>query len=499
MQVLQTLFALPTGHPQRGMLGVLSVFCLWCIGLAVYYQTWWLMGAPFAVLALWLVVVDFRKIYFLMLASIPFSIEMELPGGLGTDLPSEPLMWLLTGAALVWFLQNWRTVDARFLKHPITLALLLHLSWSVVAVCVSTDFIVSFKFLLAKGWYVIVFYFLTSHLFREERDYKQFLWWFFVPLFITVVSVLVRHAPHGFSFKEVNYVMGPFYRNHVMYACLLAIFLPFVWYGTYWYKRFSLAWWFLVLGIAVLITGINFAYTRAAYVALAAAVGIYWLIRRRLIKVAVFVFGLVFAALVVLVTTRDNWMEFKPNYERAVSHTSFDNLLEATTKLEDISIMERVYRWVAASYMIQDRPFIGFGPGNFYFNYKNYTVSSFKTYVSDNPERSGIHNYFLMMTVEQGVPGLFFFLLFCITVIFKGQQIYHRLPDPGQRRILVAALLSFMLIAILMLMNDFVETDKIGSLFFIAAAMVVNSDLSSPITTLNRRATVQQDIPPVVK
>ena len=412
-----------------------------------------------------------------MLACIPVSVETELPGGLSTDLPSEPLMWLLTLVGAAWFFKNWRSVDVRFLRHPVTLALLAHLCWTAVTVLTSTDLVVSLKFLLAKGWYVVVFYLLAAHILTEERDFKNLLWWFFIPLLVTVLSILIRHAPHGFSFKEVNYVMGPFYRNHVMYACLLAIFLPFVWYGTYWYRRYSGAWWLLAGGIAVLIVGINFAYTRAAYVALLAAVGIYWLIRRGLIKLSLLAFTAVFTFLVVTITSRDNWLEFAPDYERAVSHTRFDNLLEATTKLEDISIMERVYLWVAAAYMIQYKPWTGFGPGTFYFNYRNYTVTSFKTYVSDNPERSGIHNYYLMATVEQGVPGLLFFLLFCVVVIFKGQQIYHRTQDPGRRRILVAALLSFMLIAMLMLMNDFVETDKIGSLFFICAAVVVNSSL----------------------
>lgn len=453
---------------------MLSLLCLW-LGIALNIQ--WLLGIPAALLVLWLTVVDFRKVFFLMLACIPVSIEMELPGGLGTDLPSEPLMWLLTLSAVWWFLHNWRQIDGRFLRHPVTLALLAHLAWTTVAVANSGDFIVSFKFLLAKGWYVIVFYFLAAHILQDEKDYKNLLWWFFVPLVGTVLSILIRHAPHGFSFKEVNYVMGPFYRNHVMYACLLAIFLPFVWYGTYWYRRYSGAWWFLVAGILLLLVGINFAYTRAAYVALVAAVGIYWLIRRRLIKIALLAVILALTGLILVVTNRDNWLEFAPDYEHAVSHTRFDNLLEATTKLEDISIMERVYRWVAAAYMIQDRPLAGFGPGNFYFNYQKYTVSSFKTYVSDNPERSGIHNYYLMVTVEQGIPGLLFFLIFCMVVIFKGQQIYHRTPDASRRRVLVSALLSFMLIAMLMLMNDFVETDKIGSLFFICAAILVNADL----------------------
>ena len=457
-----------------GAWALLTVLCLWG---AIGAEALWVAGIPAFLLVLWLAVVDFKRVFFLMLACIPISIEMELPGGFGTDLPSEPLMWLLTLVSAGWFLRHWRSVDARFLRHPITLALLAHLAWTAVCVVTSGDAVVSFKFLLAKGWYVIVFYFLAGHLLQEERDIKNLTWWFFVPLLFTVLHILVRHAPHGFSFKEVNYVMGPYYRNHVMYACLLAIFLPFLWYGTYWYRRWSGAWVLLVAGIIILIVGINFAYTRAAYGALAAAVGIYWLVRRRLIRLALLVFALSFTGLLLLVTRGDNWLQFAPDYEHTVTHTRFENLLEATTKLQDISTMERVYRWVAASYMIRDRPYTGFGPGNFYFYYKKYTVSSFKTYVSDNPERSGIHNYYLMVTVEQGIPGLLFFLVFCLTVIFQGQRIYHRMAEPARRRVLVSALLSFMLIAMLMLMNDFVETDKIGSLFFICAALVVNAGL----------------------
>lgn len=477
LRQLNAILSLPKDHPQRWLVGIWAVILLTCLWAGIAFEAWWLAGVPAALLVVWLTVVDFRRVYFLMLACIPLSIEMELPGGLGTDLPSEPLMWLLTLASVVWFLRHWHTVDSRFLRHPVTLALLAHLAWTTVCVVTSSDVLVSFKFLLAKGWYVIVFYFLAGHLLREIRDFKALVWWFFLPLLLAVLSVLVRHAPSGFSFKEVNFVMGPFFRNHVMYACSLAVFLPFVWYATYWYRKYSGIWWVLVAGMAIFILGINFAYTRAAYVALAAAVGIYWLIRRRLIRISLLVFFVVFAGLILTVTNRDNWLEFAPNYERTVTHTRFENLLEATTKLEDISTMERVYRWVAAAYMIQDRPYSGFGPGNFYFNYQKYTVSSFKTYVSDNPERSGIHNYFLMVTVEQGVPGLVFFLLFCLLVIFKGQQVYHYTPDAGRRRMLVAALLTFMLITMLMLMNDFVETDKIGSLFFICSAILVNMDL----------------------
>jgi O-antigen ligase len=383
-------------------------------------------------------------------------------------------MWLLTLVATGWFLLNWRSVDGSFLKNPVTIALLAHLFWIVVTMANSQVFFISLKYTLAKGWYFIVFYFLAARFLKEERDFKDFLWWFFVPLVYAITTVVVRHAAKGFTFEDVGFVMWPHFRNHVMYACLLAVFLPYVWYGTYWYKRLGWKWLILAAGILYLLFAINFAYTRAAYVALVAAVGVVWVVRFRLMKATLVAVALFFTTIVAYLGTRDNWLAFAPDYEKTVSHTRFDNLLEATVKLEDISTMERVYRWVAASYMIQERPLTGFGPGCFYTFYKNYTVSSFRTYVSDNPERSGIHNYFLMITVEQGLPGLFFYLLFCVVVMLRGESLYHTTRTPWRRNMLMAALLCFVLTNLLMLMNDFVETDKIGSLFIMSAAILAN-------------------------
>lgn len=484
---LTAFWSAPEGNPQGRLFAAYATIGVLCILAGVVFQAWWLMGLPIGLAVMGLALVDFRKIFFLMLACIPISMEKALPGGFATDLPSEQLMWLLTIVGCLWFLQNWRSVDARFIRHPLSLALFAHLAWMTVCVVTSQDVYVSFKYMLAKGWYVVVFYFMAGRLLNTERDFKDLLWWFFVPLLFATCVIIVRHAAIGFSFKDVEYVMGPFFRGHVMYACSLAIFLPFLWYGTYWYRRYSFPWFFLIFGILVFLFGINFAYTRAAYVALVAAVGIYWVIRFRMMKVVLVVTLLVATIFVQVITTRDNWLQFAPDYERTVTSARFESLLTATTRLEDISTMERVYRWVAASYMIEQKPMTGFGPGTFYFYYKNYTVSSFKTYVSNNPEHSGIHNYYLMMTVEQGLPGLVFFLLFSFLTMIKGEQIYHQTKDPGRRRTLVAAILCFVLTDLLMLMNDFVETDKIGSLFFMSVAILVNIDLAN---SNDRRAEV---------
>lgn len=473
-RIIQQLTAVSGKHPQGWLVAVCMLVSLVSVWAGIALGALWLVLAPAALLIAWLVLVDIRKVFYLMMGAIPLSVEQALPGGFATDLPSEQFMWLLTLVATGWFLLNWRKVDGKFLKNPVTIALLAHLFWIIVTMASSQVFFISLKYTLAKGWYFIVFYFLAARFLKEERDFKDFLWWFFIPLVYAITTVVVRHAAKGFTFEEVGYVMWPHFRNHVMYACLLAIFLPYIWYGTYWYKRFSWKWLILAGGILYLLFAINFAYTRAAYVALVAAVGVVWVVRFRLMKATLVAVALFFTAIVAYLGTQDNWLAFAPDYEKTISHTSFDNLLEATVKLEDISTMERVYRWVAASYMIKDRPLTGFGPGCFYTFYKNYTVSSFRTYVSDNPERSGIHNYFLMVTVEQGIPGLFFYLLFCVVVMLRGESLYHSTRTLWRRNMLMAALLCFVLTNLLMLMNDFVETDKIGSLFIMSAAILAS-------------------------
>ena len=146
--------------------------------------------------------------------------------------------------------------------------------------------------------------------------------------------------------------------------------------------------------------------------------------------------------------------------------------------------MERAYRWVAAGHMVPYHPWVGWGPGNFVFFYEGHTVRSFETYVSDNPERSGIHNYFLMTLVEQGFPGILFLMALLLGPLFYGQRMYLRKykkygqqANDQQREdlaILMAAMLSLVVIDAFLLINDLLETDKIGALFFLNLAVIVN-------------------------
>lgn len=451
------------------------IVSVWTAAISGYY---FLVGMPAVLLVVFVALVDFRHIYWLLLAMVPFSTEIVLPNGLGTDLPTEPLMVGLMLIFGIYALSRLSRLSFDSLRHPVTIALLVHLGWLLVTTVMSDLLFVSVKFLLAKLWYVVAFFFVTLYLVRSTTDFKRFFWIFFWPFLIVLLIILGRHALSGFSFMDIHSVMHPFHRNHVNYAASLALFYPFIILMIPNLRKGHWQRWLLGGVALLLLIAIYFSFTRAAYVALFIALGSYYIIRWRLMKPALILSVLIALGAVVHMVTDNTYLDYAPNFERTVSHERFDNLIEATYKMEDISTMERVYRWVAAGHMTPERPILGWGPGNFVNFYKTFTVTSFQTYVSDNPEQSGLHSYFFMTLVEQGLLGLVFFMAILFAFFIRGEQLYHALAAyPERQRILLAAMLSMIIITAFLLINDLVETDKIGSFFFINLALLVRQDL----------------------
>ncbi|MEZ4948631.1 MAG: O-antigen ligase family protein [Saprospiraceae bacterium] len=460
---------------------------LWSFGLlvvaslltAVATEYYFLAGIPVAALVAYLAIVDFKILFYLLLAFLPLSMEVNLPSGFGTDLPSEPMMVLLMGITFFYTITEWKHIKSKFLLHPVTIMLLLHIGWIAVTTVTSKDVFISIKFLLAKIWYVTTFYFLASLILNKPSRIRAFVWTVAIPMFFTILIILLRHSGKGFSFISINSVVSPFYRNHVSYACLLALVFPLIWMASSWYKRFSWRWLILVFGVLITLIGIYFSYTRAAYVTIFMALGGYFIIRWRLVRYALLAALIGVTLLVGYLSYNNNYLDYAPDYSKTITHKDFDNLLEATYKGEDISTMERVYRWVAGFYMSREARLTGFGPGNFVNFYKPFAVTSFITYVSDNPERSGVHCYYLMTLVEQGLPGFVIFIGLLFLVFIKGENVYHQTSNPDRKKIVMMALLSLVTMSGLLLINDMVETDKLGPFFFITFAIIVNQDIQN--------------------
>ena len=456
-------------------LGLLSLISAWT---AVATETYWLMGLPLLVIGAFWAAVDFKALFFALFAFIPISTEVFLPNGFATDLPTEPLIVGLMFVTVLYLLRNSTLIDGRFFRHPLSILIFLHWGWIGVCSFLSDEPFISFKYFLAKTWYLATFYILAGLILRSENRLRLWFWCVTIPLIFSVLVTLFRHGySYGFTFDTINKVTWPFYRNHVNYAATLSVFFPILWLARGWYTRLNKRYWLLTGMALVLLAGINFAYTRAAYVALAGALGAWWIIRKQWIKPALFL-ALAFAiSLSTWLVYKNKYLEYAPNYERTVTHYRFDNLLEATYKMEDISTMERFYRWVAGGYMAVEHPWMGFGPGNFPTFYRTYTVTSFQTYVSDNPENSGIHSYYLMTLVEQGFPGLMIFLLLTCFPFLMAERLYHRhWNHSGYRRLILMMALCLVVIHAFLTINDLVETDKLGSFFFTCMAVLVNID-----------------------
>ncbi len=410
-----------------------------------------------------------KGLYYLFFMILPFSVEVTF-GSLGTDLPSEPIMVTLLGIAIVLFIINSRTLNKRIITHPISLLILLHISWIALTGLSSTYPIISLKYLIAKIWYVIPFYFLTLFLMKRREDFSLIFSRIAPFLVAAILYVIAKHAAQGFSFASSDHVVKPIFRNPVNYGVMLLIFVP---YYVYLIKYKFNSWpyvRYMVFGI--LLIGIYFSYTRAAQLALFLAVAFYFIIRWRLLKLAIVASLIGVIGLIGFLSIGNKYMEFTPEFEKAITHSKFDNLLEATTKLEDVSTVERFYRWIAGAYMVKEKPLVGFGPSTFYSNYRAFTVNSFKTYVSDNPEKSGIHNNYLMIAVEQGIPGLIIMLCLSFIPLVIGERIYHLLTNQADKGLLIAAMTCHFLISVTLFMNELLEADKIGPFYFLSTAII---------------------------
>ena len=451
-----------------------AALLLLCLGVAIGSGHWWIAGLPLLLLAAGQALLDVRPFFWLMLVMIPLGTEVELPGGFGTDLPTEPVAVGLTAWLVLHAARHWPAYHSRTFLHPVALLLYLHVGWIIVASGFSELPLLSTKFSLAKLWYVGAFFLVPFLVIRGPHDVRRFAHCIFWPLLFVAVQSILRHAAYGFSFADQFRTLSPFMRNHVSYAGCLAAFTPWLVYLIWDRRHRGRSWKWLVTGVLpVWFLAIFFSYTRAAYVSLALAAGAYLLLRWRLLRPAL-VLGFVAAVGVAVYFVYDyNYLEYAPNYDTTIAHREFDDLISATYQLEDISTMERFYRWVAGGNMVPYRPWTGFGPGTFVELYPAYTNNNFQTYVSDNPEHSGIHNYFLMTLVEQGYPGLFFLLLFFGGVFYFAEDLYRRQPDPRARAAVAAGLLSAVIVVAFSLINDLLETDKVGSLFFLSVSLIL--------------------------
>lgn len=442
----------------------------------VYTSNYLLLALPVGFLFLQLLFVNWKTAYWVLLFCIPLSIDIRLMGGsLGTSLPDEPLMWIfLLIFPLIWAKNPSIFPKEHWWRNPLVFIVALQYLWMIVAVIYSHHLMVSVKFMLAKTWFLTSFFILPFFVFKEKKDFKNAFLIVLIPLVLTMLIIFYRHASEGFHFRKIEKAIGMLYYNHVDYSTVLSMFLPLLLVAFSLTKGRSIVTrGAIIVLILIFIPTIYLTYARAAIVAIVFALTLGLAIRLRLANLIMPVFYGVIALLMVYMVNNNKYLDFRPNYEKTYMHTSFTEHMIATFKGEDMSSMERLYRWIAAVRMSTDEPIVGYGPNTFYYYYKPYAVTAFKTYVSRNTERSTTHNYFLYMLTEQGWPAMILYAILIMVVIAQAQKIYHRFKDRFYKKVTLGVVMMFGAGFINNFFSELLETHKVGALFYISIGLLV--------------------------
>jgi O-antigen ligase len=475
----------PASHISTRYFTFLSGFFLLGVAAAVFSSFYLLATVPFLLLLWYFGWQQWQFMFMLLIFSLPWSVEFGINESLATDLPDEPLMWFaafLFGSYSVMYPS--RVVSN--LKHPLTVWLIFYLAWILITVTFSTNWLLSLKFLLAKAWYILAFVFLPLQIFQNKKSIRSAALLFLGSMFIVTVISLFRHALTGFRFADINHAVGPFFRNHVNYSAMLVCTVPVLIAAYRLGKNYRVL--IATMGIVIL-TALFFSYARGAWLALLAGLVSYWLIRSGKLLIAFLIAVFLILGIVFWLKSNDRYLQYAHDYKTTIFHKDFEQHLVATYKLRDVSTAERFNRWIAGIRMVKDNWLTGYGPNTFYYNYKPYAIPAFKTWVSDNKDHSTVHNYFLLTLIEQGIPGLLLLLLLIGSMTYYSQKLYQRVQDKFYKACAMACGVMLVMIIVVNFLSDLIESDKVGSLFFLCMAVLIAVDLNTKNETPDSIAT----------
>lgn len=442
-----------------GLFGLLYIF------VSAYFI--WMDQAYFSLASIGLLFVYFAVYYseqsFLALALFtPFSINIEeYTNSFGLFIPTEPLLF---GMLLLIILQEIRKpfIPKHVWRHPIVVAAGVYVIWLFISMIASSNPMASTKFIVAKLWFFIPLLLLGPIVFSKKRNIQNFIWMFVIGMSGVVLFTVFNHALYGFGEKESHWVMFPFFKDHTIYGAIVALTL-FLAVGLYQSKKFPLLTQVSLISIiGILLVGLYYGYSRAAWLTVVGALGIGLVIKLR-IKFK-YLLGITALAGVMLIFSWDAiQLEMARNKQDHTTEDFGERLQSATNVTTDASNLERINRWSCAIEMFKERPIVGFGPGTYAFEYARFQDPENMTIISTNFGNMGnAHSEFLGPLSETGFPGLITFLILVGFLFYKGIRLYLDWPEQDNE---IKQLLFFMILAISSyfihgLLNNYLDTDK---------------------------------------
>ncbi|MBL4709382.1 MAG: O-antigen ligase family protein [Flavobacteriales bacterium] len=457
---------------------ILSFLFIMTNSALIALEQYWFAIIPFALVLLMLAFVATDKLMWFIVFTTPLSLNLEELefGGVGMFLPTEPLLF---GVMLIFFLKLLydRVFDMRVLKHPITIAILINVSWIILTTLTSTMPFVSLKFLLARMWFVVAFYFVGTQLFKSVKNIRLFAWLYLIPLAMVALYTFIHHSTYGFAERPAHWVMQPFFKDHTVYGAVIAMMFPIMLMLLVLkrYKKYRII---TAIMLVVLALGIVFSYGRAAWISLlvAFALSLVYLLKLK----GSFVLS---AAGLILLFMGLFWGDIINKLEKNEQDSTSENLGEHVQSITNISTdasnLERINRWKSAIEMFKRKPIFGWGPGTYAFQYAPFQSSEDITIISTNAGDGGnAHSEFIGPLAETGLLGGITFVLIIIMFYYRASILYFRLPKSELRVIVFFVILAFTSYIINGTLNNFLDTDKASVPFWAFIAIIVTIDIN---------------------
>ncbi len=445
-------------------------------GLAIWYRELWYLSIPFAwvlsPILLKFIIVETKQLFWILLVLIPLSTELNVTPSLSLDFPIEIILVVITAIAIVKIFHQPSIFNDAF-RSPLLVLVVMHLLWILISSFFSTTPLLSIKYFLAKIWYIIPFCMVAPNVLKNYTDWKKLALCLCIPMSVLIVQILIRQGFYSFEFGAIKKAMLPFFRNHVNYSSLLVCLIPIGWAiwkftpNNTFHKKLSKT--LLIITLIALVL----SYSRGAWLAMIIGLSSIYIFRKNWMGKTIIVTFLIIGILITALSYQKNYIAFAPNHDQTIFHENFGEHLSATINRKDISNAERFHRWVAGARMIAEKPIIGFGPNSFYDQYQPFTVSAFKTWVSNNPEHSTVHNYFLLIAIEQGIIGLILFIALFVYMLLESQFLFHQFQSEIYRTTSLVIGVVLVMIGVINCGSDMIETDKIGSIFWLCGGALI--------------------------
>ncbi|MDY0343992.1 MAG: O-antigen ligase family protein [Lentimicrobium sp.] len=455
---------------------LLSGFFIVLNTILVIKEMYWGIAIPVSIVVLFMYFFWLDKLLLLIVLLVPVSVEIANSDlGFGISLPAEPM---LVGVMLLFILKLIfdRNYDKSILRHPVTLAVFFNLFWILITSLTSSMPVVSFKFLIARLWFVVPMFFLGVLLFKNLKNLERFQWAYVISLIVVIIYTTVRHTQYGFAEKQGHWVMKPFYNDHTAYGAILAFFVP-VFIGAIFLRNRSKFYRYSAWGVSViLLIALFLSYSRAAWLSVAAALVVALLIVYKIkLRWILTSLGILIASFYIFKSE----ILFVLEKNKQDSSADFIEHVQSIYNISsDASNLERINRWQSAFRMFDERPVFGWGPGTYQFIYAPFQRSKERTIISTNAGDLGnAHSEYIGPLSEQGLPGMLSIVWLAIAAIVTGIRVYRKAQSHDVRIFSLVVVLSLITYFIHGFLNNFLDTDKASVPFWGFIAMLVALDI----------------------